>query len=60
EPTLELTVNGAVRKLKGPKGTSVTITIERPGMDDPFEVTIERDDIPVESIRVAHMLDDGV
>jgi len=60
EPTLELTVNGAVRKLKGPKGTPVTITIERPGLDDPFEVTIERDDIPLESIRVAHMLDNGV
>jgi len=60
EPTLELTVNGAVRKLKGPKGTSVTITIERPGDPEPFDVTIERDDIPVESIRVSHMLGDGV
>ncbi len=60
EPTLELTVNGAVRRLKGPKGTSVTITIERPGPTEPFEVTIERDDIPVESIRVAHMLDGDV
>lgn len=60
EPTLELTVNDAVRKLKGPKGTSVTITIERPGDPEPFDVTIERDDIPVESIRVAHMLDNGV
>jgi len=60
EPTLELSVNGAVRKLKGPKGTSVTITIERPGPTEPFEVTIERDDIPVESIRVAHMLNGDV
>ncbi|MEE8412908.1 MAG: S41 family peptidase [Acidobacteriota bacterium] len=60
EPTLELTVNGAVRRLKGPKGTSVTITIDRPGPTEPFEVTIERDDIPVESIRVAHMLDGDV
>jgi len=60
EATLELTVNGAVRRLKGPKGTSVTITIERPGPTEPFEVTIERDDIPVDSIRVAHMLDGDV
>ena len=60
EPTLVLTVGGAVRLLKGPKGTSVTITIERPGDRAAFDVTIERDDIPVESIRVAHMLDDGV
>ena len=60
EPTLDLTVGGAVRLLKGPKGTSVTITIERPGDGADFDVTIERDDIPVESIRVAYMLDDGV
>ena len=60
EPTIDLTVNGAVRRLKGPKGTSVTITIDRPGDPETFDVTIERDDIPIESIRVAHMLDNGV
>ena len=60
ERTIELSVNGAVRLLKGPKGTSVTITIDRPGDSESFDVTIERDDIPVESIRVAHLLDNGV
>lgn len=56
ESTTEMTVLGAVRLLKGDKGTVVTITIERPGLDERFQVTIERDDIPIESIRVAHML----
>ncbi|MDH3626213.1 MAG: S41 family peptidase [Acidobacteriota bacterium] len=60
EPTIELTVQDAVRLLKGPKGSEVTITIERPGLDDSFDVTIGRDDIPIESIRVYHMLADGV
>lgn len=58
EPTLELTVQQAVRRLKGDRGTEVTVTIVRPGTDDPFEVTLERDEIPIESIRVAYMLDE--
>jgi carboxyl-terminal processing protease len=58
--TMDLTVHEAVRLLKGDKGTQVTITIDRPGSTEAFEVTIERDDIPIESIRVAHMLQDDV
>jgi carboxyl-terminal processing protease len=60
QPTIDLTVHEAVRLLKGEKGTRVTITIERPGTPEPFSVLIERDDIPIESIRVAHMLTDDV
>jgi carboxyl-terminal processing protease len=60
QPTIDMTVHDAVKLLKGEKGTRVNITIERPGDDEPFEVSIERDDIPIESIRVAHMIDDEV
>jgi carboxyl-terminal processing protease len=60
EPTIDLTVHEAVKLLKGDKGTRVTITIERPGDSEPFQVSIERDDIPIDSIRVAHMLNDEV
>jgi carboxyl-terminal processing protease len=56
EPTIDLTVQQAVRKLKGSKGTEVTITIQRPGLAEPFEVTIERDEIPITSVRVSYML----
>jgi carboxyl-terminal processing protease len=56
EPTIDLTVQQSVRRLKGDKGTKVTITIERPGMEQPFQVTIERDEIPIQSVRVAYML----
>lgn len=58
QPTAEMTVQDAVRMLKGDKGTEVTITIQRPSLADPFDVTIERDDIPIESIRVAFMVDE--
>ncbi|MCP3982586.1 MAG: S41 family peptidase [bacterium] len=56
QATIEMTVHEAVRLLKGEKGTEVTITINRPGLEEPFDVTIERADIPIESIRVAYML----
>jgi carboxyl-terminal processing protease len=54
--TMEMTVQDAVRLLKGNKGTEVTITIQRPALNEPFDVTIERDDIPIESIRVAFLV----
>ena len=60
EPTLDLTVQEAVRLLKGAKGTTVTITIERPGAEASFEVTIERDEIPIQSLRVSYMVEPGV
>jgi carboxyl-terminal processing protease len=56
EPTIEMTVQDAVRRLKGDKGTKVTITIQRPSLDEPFDVTIERDEIPIQSIRVTYLL----
>jgi carboxyl-terminal processing protease len=37
-----LTVDGARDRIRGPKGTIVTLTIQR-GTDDPFEVRITRD-----------------
>ena len=56
EETTDLTVQQAVRRLKGEKGTKVTITIQRPGEDRPFDVTLIRDEIPTKSIPVAFMI----
>ena len=56
EATEGMSINEAVRQLKGPKGTEVTITISRPGLDDPFEVTIVRDEIPQISVRYQYMV----
>ena len=60
DETLDLTVQDAVRLLKGEKGTPVTITIHRPGDGSEFDVTIMRDVIPIESLRIAFMLDADV
>jgi carboxyl-terminal processing protease len=56
ESTKPLSSFEAMQKLRGPKGTSVTITIEREGLEAPLEMTIEREEIPLRSIRYAFML----
>lgn len=46
------------KRLKGPKGSKVTITVLRRGDAEPRRFTIQRDDIPIKSIETAYMLDD--
>jgi carboxyl-terminal processing protease len=47
-----------MQKLRGPKGTKVTITIVRDGLDKPLELTIEREEIPLHSVAYAFMVTD--
>lgn len=47
------------KKLKGPKGSEVKVTITRPGFEKPFDVTIIRDEIPIATLRTWFMLDDS-
>jgi carboxyl-terminal processing protease len=52
--------NDDVRKnLKGPRGSKVVITIERPGVADPIDFDIVRDQIPIYTIDASYMLQDG-
>ena len=60
ELTSELSLHEAVRRLKGDKGTPVTITVRRPSEGSSFDVTLMRDVIPTHSIRVSHMVSPGV
>ncbi len=46
-----ITLMDAVKKLRGPKGTKVTITIVREGLEKPLDITITRDIIKVKSVR---------
>ncbi len=48
----------AVKKLRGPKGTQVTIGIRRPGEDTIRHYTITRDIIKLESVPYAFMIDE--
>ncbi|MEW5901235.1 MAG: S41 family peptidase [Acidobacteriota bacterium] len=60
ESTKPLTSFEAMQKLRGPKGTKVTITIVREGLEQPLELTIEREEIPLRSVPYAFMLNDKV
>ena len=59
EETSNLSLHQAVRRLKGDKGTEVTITIQRPSEGSTFDVTLARDEVPTNSIRVAYMIEAG-
>lgn len=43
----------AVRRIRGPKGTEVTLTIYREGKNDTFDVKIKRDAIVIKSVKWA-------
>ncbi|MFQ5823717.1 MAG: S41 family peptidase [bacterium] len=56
--TYGITEQGIRDKLLGPKGTKVTITVQRPGLEEPFDLTITRDRIPIYSVTTFFMLDE--
>ena len=49
-----------VRKhLKGPRGTEVKISVQRPGVDEMLEFDIIRDKIPLYTLDAAYMMEDN-
>jgi carboxyl-terminal processing protease len=54
-----LTLNQAVSKIRGPKGTQAKLEVQRSGVSDPIEVIVVRDDIDVETV-FAEMLPGGI
>lgn len=60
KPTDDLPVDAVVKKLKGPKGTKVSITIVRPGLGEPLQMTVTRAEIPTNSVSYSLILEPGV
>jgi carboxyl-terminal processing protease len=58
--TDDLPLDDVVKRLKGPKGTTVHIKIKRIGMKEPIPLTITRAAIPTNSISNVLMLRPGV
>jgi carboxyl-terminal processing protease len=59
ESTKNMSLYDAVKRLRGPKGTSVTITIMREGLKEPKDIKIIRDIIRIKSVK-SKMVDDGI
>jgi carboxyl-terminal processing protease len=55
-----MSIDDAVKRLRGPKGTPVKITIVRQGYDAPLEFTVIRDAIPLHSVPYYFMADKKV
>lgn len=60
EPIDDWTSDEVVSHLKGPRGTTVNITIERPGVRDPIDINIERDEIPLITVPYAFDVRPGI
>ncbi|MDD2336649.1 MAG: S41 family peptidase [Geobacteraceae bacterium] len=56
--TKDMTIIDAVKHMRGPKGSKITITIMREGFDKPKEFTLVRDIIQVKSVKFK-TLDNG-
>lgn len=56
QPIDDLPIDAVVKKLKGPKGTTVKITIVRPGLGEPLQMTVTRAEIPTNSVSFAFMI----
>ncbi len=50
ESTAGISISEAVNKIRGPAGTPITLTLIREGVDEPFDVTIRRDEIKIDSV----------
>ncbi|PRO65607.1 S41 family peptidase [Alkalicoccus urumqiensis] len=54
-----LSLYDAVLKIRGEKGTTVTLTIDRPGSSDLMDVDVVRDEIPIETVYSETMEEAG-
>jgi carboxyl-terminal processing protease len=60
EETRGMELDDAVKRLRGPKGSEVTISVTRAGYDQPLDFTIVRDKIDLRSVLYAFLLKDDV
>ena len=51
------TTEEAVRRLKGPKGTTVNISIKRRGAEELIDMEVMRDEVNITTVRGAFMID---
>ncbi|MCL4845509.1 MAG: S41 family peptidase [Acidobacteria bacterium] len=58
EDTKGWTSDQAVKELRGPKGSTVAISIRRQGFDSLVDLEVERDEISIPTILGAFMIDD--
>ena len=56
--TKDMSLTEAVKRMRGPKGSKIKLTLHRTGVNELFTVTLARDVIKIQSVK-AKMLDGG-
>jgi len=60
EPISEISLENISRKLRGPVGSKVELTVQRPGYANEIVMIIERDEIIIDDVNYADMVQPGV
>jgi carboxyl-terminal processing protease len=60
QQTEDITIDEVVDLVRGPEGTVVRLSIQRPGIKEPIEVEITRARIPTNSVRFAFEVRPGI
>ena len=60
EDTKDVTVEDASGMMRGTAGTSVTLTVKRPGYDGELDYTVTRAEIPLYSVNYAGIVDGDI
>ena len=55
----DMSLNDAMKRIRGKKGTQVTLTVVRKGEDKPLKFNIMRDDVRIKSVK-SKLLDPGM
>lgn len=58
QSTADMDLDEVARRLRGPEGTTVRVTIIRPGLPEPLEFQVTRARVPTDSVRYAFLLDE--
>jgi len=58
EPTIDMSIDESVKKIRGEKGKEVTLTVYRESKDETFDVDIVRDEIYIKSLKTEMREDD--
>ncbi len=58
ESAYKISTDEIVKKLRGPKGTAVDVTIKRSGVEN-FDITLIRDKIPIHSVLASLLYNDN-
>ena len=57
EETADLSIEEAVKKIRGPKGSTVILSVLRKGLSNSIDISVVRDDIEVEAMEIKELED---